>query len=118
MLQFKKSNRLATVQHLDINWDEIEQFRDEEPVELEEIKIETIEKLFGKDYRERAESMARHEANIQASERRSKVLSDEEVEEVLYGMPFMDQEQQHQVKLYLQDIIATITSGNEVEDLK
>jgi hypothetical protein len=54
---------------LDINWDDIEQFRDEEPVELEEIKMETIEQLFGKDYRKRAESMARHEANAQTSER-------------------------------------------------
>jgi hypothetical protein len=32
-------------------------------------------------------------------------------------MPFLDEEQSHQIKLYLQDIIATITSGDEVEDM-
>lgn len=60
--------------------------------------------------------MARIESNTEPTQRNSKLLTDAEVEEVLYGMPFADERYEHEVMAYLKEMIACITTGDEEDD--
>jgi len=91
---------------------------DEDPTEVDLISKDALVNLFGQEWVENASKQALVESNADPTTRSSRVLTDEETEDALYGNPFMDSKNESEIQAYVDDMIRTLTTGDETEDFK
>jgi hypothetical protein len=82
------------------------------------VDANTLEKLFGDNFLKNCQRKAELESvdNNESTDRTSKQISDQDVQEALYGLPFADQRYEEEIREYLQDLLENITTGDEDHD--